>query len=317
MNSTATRPSGPEVDPRYVEARRVLLEALMALAPHGAAFVVAGAQAVYLRTGDVDIAVAPYTTDGDLAVDPTLLGEHPDLEVAMAGAGFHLSLVEGHVEPGIWVASAMVNGEDFLVPIDLIVPEGAAAGGGRRGARLGVHGKQAARRALGLEAALVDHSPMNVAALDPADERAIEVEVAGPAALFVAKAHKLHDRVASNRSDRLDDKDAADIVRLMQTVSPPEVGATFLVLVEDPLAGTPSRDALRYIDELFGRRGRPGIEMASRALRVGMPEDRVEAICTAYTARLLEAAGWERDEAKHQLGPWKVANATPEQHHPT
>jgi len=56
-----------DVDPRYVEARRVLLNALAALAPHGPAFVVAGAQAVYLRTGDADIAVAQYTTDGDLA----------------------------------------------------------------------------------------------------------------------------------------------------------------------------------------------------------------------------------------------------------
>lgn len=289
MSPIGTGASGPEADPRYVEARRVLLDALSALAPHGAAFVVAGAQALYLRTGDADIAVAPYTTDGDLALDPTLLCEEPALEAAMAGAGFHLSLVDGHVEPGIWVASATVDGEDFLVPVDLIVPEGAATGGGRRGARLGVHGKQAARRALGLEAALVDHSPMTVAALDPADGRSIDAEVAGDAALFVAKAHKIHDRVASNRTDRLDDKDAADVVRLMQTASPSDVGGTFVTLCEHPIAGAPSRDALRYLDELFGRRGRPGIEMASRALRVGMPEERIEAICTAYTARLLEA----------------------------
>jgi hypothetical protein len=47
------------VDPRYVEARRVLLDALTALAPHGAGIIVAGAQAVYLRTGEADIAVAP------------------------------------------------------------------------------------------------------------------------------------------------------------------------------------------------------------------------------------------------------------------
>jgi len=47
-------------DPGYVEARRVLLNALTALAPHGSAIIVAGAQAVYLRTGDADLAVAPY-----------------------------------------------------------------------------------------------------------------------------------------------------------------------------------------------------------------------------------------------------------------
>lgn len=131
---------------------------------------------------------------------------------------------------------------------------------------------------------------MTVAALDPADDRSIEVEVAGAAALFVAKGHKLHDRVTSSRADRLDDKDAADVVRLMQTISAGDVGATFVTLCEHPIAGTPSLDALTYMDELFGRPGRPGIEMASRALRVGMPEERIEALCVAYTARLLEVA---------------------------
>jgi hypothetical protein len=280
-----------DVDARYVEARRVLLDALTALQPHGAAFIVAGAQAVYLRTGDSDIAVAPYTTDGDLAIDPSRLGGDPELETAMRGAGFELSLIDGHVEPGIWVATATVDGEDFSVPVDLLVPEGAATGGGSRGARLGVHGRWAARRVVGLEAALVDHDPMTVAALHPDDTRSIEVEVAGPAALLVAKAHKLHDRVEGERADRLDDKDAADVVRLMQTTAPRDVGETFVKLVDHPIAGPPSSAALTYLDDLFGRRGRRGIVMASQAMRGGIPEARVEAICTTYTARLMEAAG--------------------------
>ena len=66
-------------------SRRVLLDALTALAPHGAAFIVAGAQAVYLHTGDADLAVAPYTTDGDLALNPRLLRGEPKLEEAMSG----------------------------------------------------------------------------------------------------------------------------------------------------------------------------------------------------------------------------------------
>jgi hypothetical protein len=280
----------PEIDPRYVEARRVLLDALEALAPHGKAFVIAGAQAVYLRTGDADIAVAPYTTDGDLALDPALLSDDPQLEAAMKSAGFELSLVDGHVEPGVWVTKARIGGDEFLIPVDLIVPEGAAWGGGRRGARLGIHGKRAARRAVGLEAALVDHSPMIVAALSPADGRSIEVEVAGSAALLIAKSHKLHDRIAAGRADRVDDKDAADVVRLMQTTSATDVGTTFTKLREDEIARRPSMNGLTYLNDLFGRRGRPGIAMASRALRIGVPEKRVEAICTAYMARLLEVA---------------------------
>ena len=58
-----------ELDERYVVARRVLLDALTALAPHIDA-VSWRAQAVYLHTGTADLAVAPYTTDGDLVWTP-------------------------------------------------------------------------------------------------------------------------------------------------------------------------------------------------------------------------------------------------------
>lgn len=274
-------------DPRYAVARRVLLDALTALASHRAAVIVVGAQAVYLRTGAADLAVAPYTTDGDLALDPSLLGDEPALEAAMRDAGFQLSQVRGHVEPGIWLAPADIDGVLTLVPVDLIVPAGAAPHGGRRGVRLGVHGKRAARRAVGLEAALVDHSTMTVSGLDARDVRSLEVEVAGSAALFVAKAHKLHERVASGRADRIDDKDAADVVRLMQAISPSDLAVRLTSLSNHPVAGRVSGEAFEYLVTLFGRRGRPGIEMASRALRVGLSEARVEALCTAYVAELL------------------------------
>jgi hypothetical protein len=79
-----------DIDPIYVEARRVLLDALTALAPQGAAVILAGAQAVYMRTGEADIAVAPYTTDGDLTLNPSLLVDEPALETAMRSAGFDL-----------------------------------------------------------------------------------------------------------------------------------------------------------------------------------------------------------------------------------
>jgi hypothetical protein len=75
------------VDWRYVAARRVLLDALQALEPHAAALVIAGAQAVYLHTGDGDLAVAPFTTDADLALDPDQLAGDPLLEAAMSDAG--------------------------------------------------------------------------------------------------------------------------------------------------------------------------------------------------------------------------------------
>ncbi len=292
-DEVASSPNAADINPTYAAARRVLLDALTALAPQARAVVVAGAQAIYLRTGggDVAITVAPYTTDGDLVLDPSQLEDVPELETAMSGAGFELLLQErGHVEPGIWIATTTLDGAEFTVPIDLIVPEGVAGGRGRRAARLGVHGNRAARRAIGLEAALVDRSEMTIRALEPGDNRSVVTNVAGVAALFVAKLHKLHDRVDDGPDRRRKDKDAADVIRLMQSTSAREVGATLAALSTNEIAGAVSTNALAYIDELFGRRGRMGIQMSVRALRLGMPEERVEALSVAYTAALLASA---------------------------
>jgi hypothetical protein len=101
--SDVSRPQ--DFDPRYVAARRVLLDALTVLAPHGDAVILAGAQAVYLQTGAADLAIAPYTTDGDLVLDPLLLGEVPELEAGMSAAGFHLQPQPGgHAAPRSWLS---------------------------------------------------------------------------------------------------------------------------------------------------------------------------------------------------------------------
>jgi hypothetical protein len=47
------------VDDLYVLARRVLLDALDALGIHRDAIVLVGAQAIYLRCGEADLAVTP------------------------------------------------------------------------------------------------------------------------------------------------------------------------------------------------------------------------------------------------------------------
>ncbi len=155
-------------DAVYIQARRVLLDALEALGEHRSALVLVGAQAIYLRTGEGGLAVAPYTIDGDIAVDPEKLSSAPKLEDTMTAAGFVLS-----AQPGVWIGTGSVE-------IDLLVPE-SLGGGGRRGARLGEHGNRAARKARGLEAALVDNTSLEIAALAPDDARRFEVAVAGPA----------------------------------------------------------------------------------------------------------------------------------------
>ena len=126
-------PGARNPDPEYVAARRVLLDAFAALGTHRKAVVLIGAQAIYLHVGEGDLAVAPYTTDGDLAIDPRELDDEPALAAALEAAGFKLA-----VRPGTWTMSE--------VQIDLLVPA-SLGGAGRRGARLGVHGTEVARKA--------------------------------------------------------------------------------------------------------------------------------------------------------------------------
>jgi hypothetical protein len=72
-------PPGLDRNALNVAARRVLLDALDALQRHLDALVVVGAQAVYLRSQDADLQVAAFTADGDLSVNPSLLGDEPHL----------------------------------------------------------------------------------------------------------------------------------------------------------------------------------------------------------------------------------------------
>ncbi|MFE0146155.1 hypothetical protein ACFWY5_03385 [Nonomuraea sp. NPDC059007] len=186
----------------YVLARRVLLDALHALGPHRAAVVLVGAQAVYQHVGDGNLAVAPTTTDADVALAPDLLCEEPLLEAALRDAGFTPG-----VNPGTWLSASGIA-------IDLMVPDALSGGGkGRRGARLPVHGNRVARRTTGLEPALVDNQQHNLTALDPADNRSFSIRVAGPAALLAAKAIKVDDRL--DNPLRLKPKDGLDILRLL------------------------------------------------------------------------------------------------------
>lgn len=130
---------------------------------------------------------------------------------------------------------------------------------------------------------------MTIAALASTDPRSVTANVAGPAALLVAKANKIHDRVKDERPDRLVDKDAADVLRLMQTTAPSTVGATLAGLAAHPMAGKVTSAAIGYLEAQFGRRAGPGVEMAARAMRLAIPADRVQAICTAYTSALVAA----------------------------
>jgi hypothetical protein len=170
-----------------------MLDALAASDDHRRAVVVIGAQAVYLRTGSAAVALAEATKDSDLAIDPRALGEDPRVEAAMKAAGFLPD--PRHGQPGSWV-----NLEG--IPVDLMVPETLAGAGGptARGARVPPHHRHAMRRARGPEATVVDNTVERVGALDTRDPRVYEAKVAGPAALLVAKFHKIADRSGGRQS---------------------------------------------------------------------------------------------------------------------
>lgn len=171
---------GPPAE--YVLARRVLLDALDALGVHRDAVVLVGAQAVYLHTGNADLAVAPTTTDADIALAPDRLRDEPLLEETLRSSGF----APGN-NPGMWCGAGGVA-------VDLMVPEALSGSGGRRGARLPVHGNRVARRTSGLEPALADNEQQSLTSLDSRDDRSHVIRVAGPAALLVAKVIKVEER---------------------------------------------------------------------------------------------------------------------------
>jgi hypothetical protein len=236
-------------------ARSALLDALGALQPHLDAVIVIGAQAIYLWTGGAQIALAETTKDSDLALDTRALSDTPRLEDAMRQAGFRLD--PDSPQPGSWL-----NHDG--IPVDLMVPDSLSGTTGRRGARIPPHSKHAARRAGGLEAAIVDHTPMRVAALDPNDPRTCTVNVASPAALLVAKLHKIAERAET--PDRLLDKDAHDLYRLLVAIPTDELATALRRLRADVFAGESTRHAVKLLHMLFARGSDAlGSMMAGRA----------------------------------------------------
>ena len=156
------------IEPLYVAARGVLLGALDALGAQREALILAGAQAIYIHTGAADLAVAEFTTDGDLVVVPDQLKVQPRLSEAMERQ------FRPGPQPGSWLRDRTVSGIATAISVDLLVPE-AVAGAGRRAARLGEHGDRAGRRVRGLEGALVEHSLIRLNALDADDRREFEI----------------------------------------------------------------------------------------------------------------------------------------------
>ena len=271
------------MDELYVIARRVLLDALDALGGHRHATILVGAQAVYLHTGDADLGVAEYTTDADLAIDPDLLAEIPPLEQALEAAGFYGSTSA----IGIWKTRRQTSTSLAIeVQVDLLVPMTVSPGTGRRAARLSGHGVNVARKVDGLEGVLVDVAEQDIASLEPTvDPRIIRAKVAGPGALLVAKMFKIHERRGSARAN---DKDALDVLRILQGVSTDDLARRLRSVLGDARSATTAARAMELFNELFRSRGGEGAIMAARAAQPVLDADQVRLSCEALAGDLLE-----------------------------
>lgn len=236
----------------YVEARRILLDALTALEPQLDALILVGAQAAHIHIDGVPAPVVDYTTDADIAIDPAQLDEEPEIGASLKAAG----LMPKEDGPGIWLWAD--RREEDGPSVDLLVPQSLARARGHRAARLDGHSRDAARYVHGIEAALVDWSRHRIAALDPMDKRSYELKVAGPAAILIAKLVKISER---SGTPRVEPKDGYEAFRLMQLPLQRIVEGWRRALASES-SKVVADEAIELLAQLFGAAGGAGVDLA-------------------------------------------------------
>jgi len=90
------------VDAPQVEARNALIDTALAFGNHAKSLILVGAQALYFRTSEFKLPVAPATKDADFAIDSRSLQEAPLLEAMLFQAGFQRD--KNNNNPGSWVS---------------------------------------------------------------------------------------------------------------------------------------------------------------------------------------------------------------------
>ena len=263
----------------YVVARKVLLDCLELLAAQSEALVLVGAQAIYLQTPVLDVGLPASTTDGDIAIDPDLLFENPDLAEVLESAGFR-----PHTSPGTWFSPEGV-------PIDLMVPSGALPASSRRTAPLKGQGGRTARRTSGLELALRDNNTMELRALDPNDTRIAMVKVASPAALVVAKLVKLAERMSGPKPDRILAKDASDVLRMLRYNDAAAIGATLGRFAADGIDSGTIETAVEFLRSQLSLVRSPLIELAVEYHRQFETGAQITASYRTLAQRLVDGYG--------------------------
>jgi hypothetical protein len=96
---------------------------------------------------------------------------------------------------------------------------------------------------------------------------------------------KIHERRGSARAN---DKDALDVLRILQGVSTEDLSRRVLAILGDARSAIAGARALELFTELFGNRGSEGAAMAARAVQPVMDADQVRVTCEALAGDLLE-----------------------------
>ena len=152
-------------------------------------------------------------------------------------------------------------------------------------------GNRAARQVRGLEGALVSRRPMTVRALATGDDRACQVSVAGPAALLVAKMHKLADRIDADDNRRINSKDAFDVFRLLQAVDAVELIDEINILTSAQVSAEVTAEAVAGFRELFRTPTGAGTVLVAEHVTGIEYRDVIVASSVALSEELLEGDG--------------------------
>lgn len=286
-------------DARYgaERSRRLLITTIVALGEHADAVTVVGAHAVHVwvqkKWGPIDM---ESTRDGDLAVNPVLIAEDPKIMELLAVIGLEPARPE---RPGIYglVSERGISWEQRTT-VDLLVPE-IYAGSKGRSARIPGQ-KRATTRAYGLELAVHDRALTHFSTSDGAPELTVDVNVAGPAALLIAKAHKVSERLADveKRPDRLRPKDSGDIALLMMVTEGAEIAETMLKHVaERPEIRVVVDDGVRHLIDMYSAgndtivRDHMAASLSARLLEPAI-FTAIDSWLASFSTRLDEAGGF-------------------------
>ncbi len=149
--------------------------------------------------------------------------------------------------------------------------------------------RSTARRTVGLELALIDAAHMRLTALEPSDPRSVDLRVAGPAALIVAKLVKLEERMGGPRPERVLTKDAADILRLLRYTDAVAIGARLRSLAVESTAAPVIETSLAFLSNQLRSRRSSLVDLAITATSLAEPAAQVRQAFNTLAQRLLDA----------------------------